>query len=174
MIKGKLSEHYLELGKVVKPYGKDGWIKVNLNTDYIKILKKQKFVFMVQWGSYVPYFIEDNSEIHNNLMKFEGIEGIESVQALNGMSLYINEIQYDPKQLPQSVLLKDLEDYTVYNRDEIIGKIESIDEYPMQLMATIGNDHSTYLVPLNSEFVQSIDDINKIVNMSLPYGLLEI
>lgn len=174
MIKGTLSAQYHALGKVIKPFGKDGWIKINLSDGCLPIIEGQKFVFFMHWGSHVPYFIEDATALEEGLLKLEEIDSIEKAQALNGMTLYINAVQSDPAQESAAWHFQEMYEYSVFNDGTFIGIVKSIDAYPMQLIATVVNGELTHLIPLNNDFVKDIDDRKKTVVMSLPYGLLDI
>jgi ribosomal 30S subunit maturation factor RimM len=57
---------------------------------------------------------------------------------------------------------------------QIIGKIQSIEEYPQQLMAIIMDDNQNrLLIPLASEFMIDLDVSNSLLIMNLPEGLIE-
>ena len=61
--------------------------------------------------------------------------------------------------------------------DKILGKIgiiEEIIEYPQQEMAAIKFQEKEVLIPLNEQLILTIDAENKVIEMDLPDGLLEL
>ena len=55
-----------------------------------------------------------------------------------------------------------------------IHVILELREFPQQIMAVINTDKKELLVPLNDEFIDDIDHDKRIIQMSLPEGLLDL
>ena len=64
--------------------------------------------------------------------------------------------------------------FNIYNHSEHVGIIESVEEFPNQIMAivTLASDESTVLIPLNEVFIVSIDAPESNVYLELPEGLI--
>ena len=55
-----------------------------------------------------------------------------------------------------------------------IGRIELVEEFPMQFIATVTQDGRQVLFPLNETIVLSIDPEHQRLTVRLPDGLLDI
>lgn len=75
----------------------------------------------------------------------------------------------------ESIYLSELLNFSV--EDKILGKIGHIDSFSsngVQDLLVVSNNSKTFDIPFVKDFVVNIDYTNKIIQMSLPEGLLQI
>ncbi len=171
-------ESLQEIGKTVKPFGLDGSVRVAIKDEFLEDFLSVEVVFLHLKGQVVPYFVE---EIKDNdlIVLFDGINNKEDAAAISGKKLLIREEDLIPEE--EKVLeLEELEyafsigfrmDDTVIGE---IGEILEIVEYPQQEMAVIDHKGKEIMVPMNENFIQEIDEDNKVILVTLPEQMIEI
>ncbi len=55
-----------------------------------------------------------------------------------------------------------------------LGPIIRIEEYPQQEIAVCIFNEKEVMIPLNPDFIESIDDVQKSILVSLPDGLIDV
>jgi len=111
------------------------------------------------------------------LVKFEDIDSPESTKKLSGGAILLRAddvtVNEDPEE--DSTLDK-LVGFEVHTQEFLIGEITSIEEYPQQMMAFIrlADADDVIMIPLNPEFIVDIDVQERIVEMDLPEGMVDV
>jgi 16S rRNA processing protein RimM len=168
-------EDCFRIGSILKTKGLKG--ELHIYTDFDE-LEKIKFdtVFIETEGNLVPYFVTSVKYLQKNAayLIMEDVNSIEKASLLIKKSLYLpNKLK--PKKKKPEFTLMDLLGFIVVDEDEgELGKINSINEYPQQLIATVTYKGCEILFPLNQEIIKNIDVVTNIVTVDLPEGLLEI
>lgn len=124
--------------------------------------------------SFLPWFIENASvkspdEIN---LKLEGIDSREAAQKLVQKEVWLPETDFKKlaaKSAPVSLL-----GYMIVDNKKPLGEILEIIEQPHQLICRIDIQGKEVLIPLNENFLQSIDHKKKTVQVELPEGLLDV
>ncbi|MCB0540840.1 MAG: hypothetical protein KDE33_25220, partial [Bacteroidetes bacterium] len=105
---------------------------------------------------------------------------IEDISNENDASQFRNKEFFIEKELIDnyfiaSKLNKDIIGFKVKQNDKIIGKLKEIQEnkigHPIMLIL---NQNDEILIPFVEEFIYKIDEINKIIEVKLPEGLLDL
>ncbi len=167
-------KEYFSIGKVTKTKGLKGEIQLYLDVenpqDYINL----ESVFIEINNKPVPFFIEKIS-IQKSIayILFEGLEHIDEAQKLVNKQVFISE-----KNIPENTndsIPNDLKGFYVIdvNMGEL-GKINEIQIFPQQYIASITFKEKEVLFPLNDAFIKSIDTNKKEIHVELPDGLLDI
>lgn len=165
----------IPFGYCSKTFGYKGEIKIMLNFKY-KENATPKFIWCHQYGKPVPYFVEDFTPLNDNECSVK----IEDISNENDASQFRNKEFFIEKELIDnyfiaSKLNKDIIGFKVKQNDKIIGKLKEIQEnkigHPIMLIL---NQNDEILIPFVEEFIYKIDEINKIIEVKLPEGLLDL
>lgn len=156
--------------------GIDGGIKfVGREEVFAYLLQKGHVFVKMKDGSPVPLFIENAEEKGDFILHLEGINTPEEARNLTGCRILVEEQEFED-HLRAVLEASDLE-YThligLVMKDltsGFEGLIEDVQSYPQQEMAILSSGH---LVPLNEDFIQSVDKIKNTLFMELPEGLFD-
>lgn len=171
--------NFTTIGKTLKPYGLDGGLKVAIQEAYLEDFLQAAFLFIEQKGQPVPFFLE---EIDSDqwIVYLEDIENKDHAEALSKKPISIPSVDLIPKEerlfIPPSKLkYEKYKGFTLV--EQKMGKLEVIQDiiaYPQQEMALVSYKNSDILIPLNPSFIQSIDEENQIITVTLPEGIIDI
>lgn len=176
-------EDFALLGRILKPQGNKGEVRVSLETDFFDELadiaqqNKKLYIHDTNTQTIREYTIEE-FWIHNKgfcIVKFFDINSMEEAEVFSGFDLLIHD--KDRWKLPK--------DY--FYIDEIIGMkvidAESKKEYGTVQSVITGGSTDLYLVrkdedefylPAIREFIKNISLKKGIMKVQLPEGLTEI
>jgi 16S rRNA processing protein RimM len=172
----------LSIGKITKPIGIKGLVKVISLSDfperffecekvYLYDEKKGSFIFNVPDNSYDFEMRECNAGNSFFRIGFKHYEKIEDVAPLVGSLLMIDE--KDRVELPEGqYYYYELIGADLYDGDAYVGKIESIVDYGSGDLFKVINDGMEILIPYRSEFVKEIDLASNKVVVELIEGFL--
>lgn len=173
-------EEYIKIGTTKKPFGVKGELKVDIQEAYLEDFLHAKVLFIKRRGKPVPYFVEDIRVAGMPLVKFEEISSKELAGELGGSELLLRLTDVLPEEQRQ-LEVEETSEYSRLLGYEIleavagrVGRIEEILEFPQQEMAALTYQGKPLLIPLNPHFIDSIDPQKKIVQMTLPEGLLDL
>lgn len=167
------------VGRVGKSRGVNGGVKFVGNTEVFAYLLQQGFVFIkMKDGSPVPFQIVGAEEKGDYILYLKNVDKPETAKELTGNDILVEQDKYERELAPRLDKLKRAE--TPYAllvglllKDETSNFqsiIEDIEKYPQQEMLVLESGH---LVPLNEEFIQSIDEKAGMIVMELPHGLFD-
>ena len=139
-------------------------------------LKEGEWVFVEIEEKPVPFFISSLTEhaSGNIILKFEHYDSSEQMTEFIGCSVYTGHPEESrADEIPAHMILAG---YKVYaGPDEYIGVVEKILSLPMQYMLVIRtDDDKEQLLPLNEDWIISLNRESKIIMMHLPDGILDI
>ncbi|MEZ4981135.1 MAG: 16S rRNA processing protein RimM [Saprospiraceae bacterium] len=127
----------------------------------------------------MPYFIEEIRGEQFLIVKLEDVNNREQALEIGGkeMALRQEDILDDEERTlePEGLQYAHLKGYEIHD-EEIgpVGFIEEVIEMPQQEMAMIIYKSREVLIPLNDSLIMKIKEKEKVVQMSLPEGLLEL
>ena len=167
---------YVSVGKLNKSFGTKGQIKVVVTKAYESDLRAADVWFIDKGGEIVPYFVDGLEDAANLLVKFEDIDSPEATKKISGGAILLRTkdvtVNEDPKQ---DNSLNKLVGFEVHTEEFFIGTIISIEEYPQQMMAFIRlAEGEEIMVPLSPAFIVDIDVEQRIVDMNLPDGMVDV
>ncbi len=160
------------IGKVGKPHGLQGEMRVILLEDaFEEVLEVSEFVFVKG----LPYSIRNARQAGGFLLQLEGVNDRSAAEILRGATLELPDspeirklIQDDPLQEWVGFRIHDMQ------TDRMLGPIEEVIELPTQLTALFTVDGKEVLVPLHENLILGIDPKERILQMNLPDGLLDL
>jgi len=165
-------------GQTFRPHGVKGEIEVDVDEILLDWIKKEKIVFFYVDGTPVPFWLEEIRNDARIFFRFEEITTPEAARMLSHKPFFADRSRL-PKKIIQALeesLEADaltgfiLED--VQSQREAV--IESVEEYPSQLMAEVMLDDKKIMIPLHPDFIVKIDKKNKRIKVSLPEGLFDL
>jgi len=174
--------NFIAIGKIVKPIGIKGNLKVIYLTDFPERFNKLKKIFL---------FDEKKGEFHSNdfrdgydfeiseyklfdnyvNIKFSGFDEINKSKELVNMILMVDE--KERVRLSEGYYIYELIGLDVYDKNEFIGKIDKISNYGSGDLFSIMNNGKEILIPYKSEFVRNIDTAKKRIDVDLIEGFIE-
>ncbi len=166
----------LQIGYTRKNHGLKGEIKFHIEDAFFDDFMDADVVLIEVRGKKKPYFIEDIRAGNNTIVKLEDIDTPEAAQQLNNCAVFlrVEDISDDNHTEDDFYPYRHTVGFSVYNNEALLGSIESLEEFPQQLMAAINYNNRDILVPLNPAFVKKVDDKKKIIIVDLPEGMLEL
>ena len=172
---GENSGNFVLLGKITKPHGIRGEVKVYpFSGEPENLLHYSRVLIAVGKDTdFVPYMIE-RARVQKNsvLLQLANCSTRNDAEDLVDCRLYVHEDEL-PESDPDEFYLRDLEGkQMVTEQGQVIGRVTGIVTGAGQDLARVQDDKQEYLVPLTPEFLVSIDENE--VRVSLPPGLLEI
>jgi 16S rRNA processing protein RimM len=166
--------HLKKIGFISKLNGYKG--ELVLATDEDDIFEEE-FLFMKMDGIAVPFFVEEIFEKGGSVVvKFEGVN--DEAQALRFVKqeVFISQkkkAKENKKADPAS--LQELVNYHLVDSvSGDLGPIIRIDEFPQQQIAVCVIKEKEIMIPLNDDFIDEVDSLNRRIMVTLPEGLLEI
>ena len=162
------NEKYILIGKVIKPHGYSGSIKISLNTNYK--IKKTNFFFINIDNELIPYFIEKLSITNKYcITKLEDVDTEEHAIDLKGKEIYIF------KNLIKEKLSNHIIGFNVYD-NEIgeIGTVIFINESSKQTLIEVKYQNKNIFIPYNPKFIKKINIEKQTILVRIDRDLLEI
>lgn len=166
---------YTQIGFTRKTHGIAGEIKIVIEEPYEDIFLEADRIFLEIKGAKQPFFIESIRGAGDLIVKFEDIKVREEALPLQSKPVFLPAAEI-PEDLDTSMPEPEhagLTGYLVVDRTAgEIGLIAEVLDMPRQEMAVIPYNGREVLIPLNEQFIQTIDHAARKVLMDLPEGLL--
>lgn len=168
-------EDCYELGFISKTKGLDGELFIQLDVDDPEDYQELESVFVEIKQNLVPYFIEYiDFQDKKVVVRFEDIDSLEDAHTLVGCKLFLPLDNLPPLEDGQFYYHEVINFQIV---DQTLGKlgiITNIYETGNQDLIAMLYQGREILIPLVDEFVLKINREEKILEVNLPEGLLDI
>ncbi|MDR1983532.1 MAG: ribosome maturation factor RimM [Prevotellaceae bacterium] len=169
----KTAEKYLLFGDILKTFGENGELIVKLGNQAPSEINLKEPIFIIIDGLSVPFYFKLFDERANNraVVILENIETEKLASQLVGMKMlmpYKKQIGENDFNLNSFV--------GFFATDTLAGKIGTINEFldfPNNPCFRIICNGKEILVPVNEDFIESIDTKSKTINFNLPKGLVD-
>ena len=164
------------LGKIVKKYSFKGELLVKLDTDDPEIYTEMESVFVEKHNNLIPFFIERSSLHKSELLrvKFEDINGDEDTDSLLRCDLYL-PLEFLPKLTGNKFYFHEIIGYTVEDINfGKVGVITGVNDSTSQALFEIDRNGKEILIPLIDDFIKNVDKENKMMQLDVPIGLIDI
>lgn len=169
---------YLEIGKIKKPHGLYGELKVTIDERFFADVNEVEAFFVEMEGDKAPYFIESLRGGNPLLLKLEDIDSKEDAALFTNKIIYLRaeDVSLSEEEIKDTGLeFSYLEGFVLEVVDlGQVGEILRVDEFPQQEMATVDYQGKELFVPLLKQWIVLVDKDQKIVQMDLPEGLLDV
>lgn len=169
------SECY-EVGYVIKTHGLHGEILVQLDVDDSEEYKGLESMFIEINNRLIPFFIES---FHlqgkgKAIVKLEEIDHIDTAQPLKGKKLFLT-LDCLPELEDGEYYLHDVIGYQVVDKNlGPLGKITCYHTETAQTLLEMEYQNHEILIPVFDEIVLDANHTDKILNVDLPHGLLDV
>ncbi|MBN1117461.1 MAG: 16S rRNA processing protein RimM [Bacteroidales bacterium] len=166
----------IKIGFLSKPHGIRGQLNLRLSGTDFEEIKELEQVFVIIDGLPVPFFISEYTVRTNDtiIVLFDDIASEEAAKVLSDSEVYLKKKYL---QLPNNEIqqINRLIDFKVIDVNSgFIGKLGAIIEDLQNPLMQVINSRKEYLIPLQEEFIQSIDNNRKEIYVVCPPGLLDI
>lgn len=164
-----------ELGYISKPHGLHGDVSIIIDADIPEAYKKLESVFIEIDKQLVPFFVSKIKLTGNKgILSLEESSDIEFAQKLKGARLYL-PLDFLPELEDDQFYFHEIIGFAI--RDMVhdnLGTITTVyDAGPQDILAFVYKGKEV-LLPINEETILSIDKTNRVLEVSIPEGLLDI
>lgn len=177
-----MADHiYINIGHTRKTHGVHGEMKISIEDRYLEDFLKNERIFLDVKGVKVPYFVASVRGKGELILLLEEVTSKEAAFALQSREIHLREHDLIPDH--ERELEIEPEEVLEYAHvagflliDQTLGEIGPIGEVldmPQQEMAFLEYKGREVLIPLNAQFIMSIDEKNRRMLMDLPDGLLD-
>lgn len=157
------------IGKILKPQGRHGEVKVEIITSFPEHFCKLGAVFIRKTEDWLSYSVDDVRLTEKFVfIKLAGIDSIDQAEQLRGEYLYIPE--NDLENLSESeYYIHDLIGIQVYDqKDTLLGEIVDVELLPANDVYTVKLlDGSIHTIP-------AINDVVKLVNVEQNKMIIQV
>lgn len=161
----------IAIGKIVKPHGIEGGMKVSLKDAFDGLDLTEQFVFVNFEGLPVPFWATSFDSNGFDQIFLERIDSKETAIPFAGKELFVEQkiitSSTNTSSNPYTWVGYAMLDLTSNQKGEIIR----LEEYPQQLIATVTINDQEVLIPIHEDFLVSVDDLSRLITVKLPQGL---
>ena len=169
-------ENYLKVGKILKPRGLNGEVKVFSTTSFknIRYKKGNELFVELDKDNLIPVHVKKYSSKEGNIdvLQFEEYQNVNDLDPILGKDLL--SVKDDQILKTNEYFFSDLENLVVYdeNKNEL-GKVIKVEEFPSQITLKVeGKDKKTFFVPFNDFFIKKVNISNNYIIINVIEGLL--
>ena len=169
------TDHLFPIGQINKPHGIQGEMSFGFTTDVFELEELPFFIFELD-GIFVPFVVSEFrlKTSSTGILRLDGLNSEEDARTFSGLQIFILKEQLDllPEVEPGldylvGFQLKDIE-------KGMIGVISEIDHTTENALFVIQQEDDELLIPVGEEYIREIDQDNKIIEVELPEGLLDL
>ena len=163
------------LGKVLRPKGNSGEVKVFLDVDHPGEYQNLDAVFIEKRRDLVPYFIDSiHIESSKANIKFQDVDTADEAATLSGLLLYL-PLDTLPQRSGNKFYFHEIIGFEVIDATlGTLGIIQDVLELPNNPLFQVVHKGKEILIPVSDEFIRAVDRDHKKLNMDLPEGLVDI
>jgi 16S rRNA processing protein RimM len=170
-----VNEFYF-LGKITRKFSFKGDLIIFLDTDAPSEYYHLDKIFIKIKDRYIPYFIEEIFPYKNNSIRVH----FEDINDENEAKMLINKEIYLPcDSLPvlegNKFYYHEIEGFKI--KDKKVGElgyIKYVNDKSPQHLFVVDYNKKEILIPINDDLIENIDRKEKLINMNLPSGLIEL
>jgi 16S rRNA processing protein RimM len=170
-----VNEFYF-LGKITRKFSFKGDLIIFLDTDAPSEYYHLDKIFIKIKDRYIPYFIEEIFPYKNNSIRVH----FEDINDENEAMMLINKEIYLPcNSLPvlegNKFYYHEIEGFKI--KDKKVGElgyIKYVNDKSPQHLFVVDYNKKEILIPINDDLIENIDRKEKLINMNLPSGLIEL
>lgn len=164
------------LGKIVKKYSFKGELLAKLDTDQPDIYENLDAIFIEVNGTLIPFFIE-KSQLHKSdllRLKFEDVTNEADADALMKCDLYL-PLDSLPQLEGSKFYFHEIIGFQLNDENfGAVGKIKGVNDSTAQALFEVDRDGIEILIPMNDDFIKTLDREAKTITVNTPPGLIEL
>jgi len=165
---------YILIARIEQLYGKDGFVKLKLFSDFPDRFLNLKKVYIDFWGDKKRFYVEDVNDLKGKIIiKFKKFDSPRDSQVLIEREIYVDE--KDAVSLPDShYFVHDLIGSEVVVEKERIGTIsEVIKGKANDVLVVLTDDKNEKLIPFVLNFIEKFDASKKRLILNISKDFLE-
>ena len=165
-----LEKELFKAGKINKTHGVNGELNCSVNADTID---RAEYMVLDMDGIFVPFFISNIRVKSQNaaLVTLEDIEDETEARKLIGKDIYLPiALMEDEDMLSYEYFVG----FTVVNAGEKLGEISFVDDQTVNILFGIKTEDGDILLPAVEDFIDEVDNENKILYTNYPIELVEL
>lgn len=163
---------YLLIGKIIKPHGLKGEVKIKSSSFFSSIrYKVGNTIYLKKENEYIPLVVNSYSKTNEfDVVSFLGYLDINLINDLLGKELYIIK---DYKSIPNGYYyFSDLVKCKVITDSNLEGKVVEVLEYPANIILKVNFNGKIAQIPFVDEYIKNVDIENKIIYINLIEGMI--
>lgn len=165
---------YILIARIEQLYGKDGFVKLKVFSDFPDRFLNLKKVYIDFWGDKKRFFVEDVNDLKGKIIiKFKKFDSPRDSQVLIDREIYVDE--KDAVSLPDNhYFVHDLIGSEVVVEKERIGTIsEVIKGKANDVLVVLTDDKNEKLIPFVLNFIEKFDAAKKRLILNISKDFLE-
>jgi len=166
---------YTKIGTITSKHGFNGGLILKVSSKYSDCLSKVNFLFIEINKKHIPFKLDSINTFRNKSykIKFNEVSDDSYANQLISKSVFIESNDYKDVKKETSVY-SEMINFQVFNNEEKIGEIISINEYLPQPVFEINYKSKTIMIPIHEDLIIKIDKENENIFLRIPDGLLDI
>ena len=171
-------ELFSKIGSIIKPYSVSGEVLIRLQPDLCGKTITPAWLFINIDGGLVPFWVISSKEKGNNtlIVKLDAVDSEKLARTYQNCEIYVKPeeiIISDNEENKQEIF--ELKGFTVFDtKHGNIGIIENIIDIQQNPLMEILFHGKEILIPLQDDFIISIDKKKKELHVKTPEGLIEL
>lgn len=170
-------ESCFQLGYITRKHGLQGEVSVFLDVDFPEDYTNLDSVFLAAPSNdtLIPYFIESIQILENKaVIKFEGIDNADEAESLKSSQLFL-PLDLLPELEENQFYYHEVIGYKIVDQNKgPLGVVKQIYEVPSHDLIGMEYQNKEVLVPVKDEIILRVDKKQKLLEVHLPEGLLEL
>ena len=165
---------YILIARIEQLYGKDGFVKLKLFSDFPDRLLNLKKVYIDFWGDKKRFIVEDVNDLKGKIIiKFKKFDSPRDSQVLIDREIYVDE--KDAVSLPDNhYFVHDLIGSEVVVEKERIGTISVVIKGKANdVLVVLTDDKNEKLIPFVLNFIEKFDTAKKRLILNISKDFLE-
>lgn len=164
------------VGTIVSKFSFKGEVLVKLDSDDPELYENLESVFIALGNNLVPFFIERCSLHKSDLLriKFEDVSSEADAEALLKHKLYL-PLSFLPKLDGNKFYYHEIIGFSMEDINYgYVGEITGVNDNTSQALFEVENEKIQILIPMNDEFIEKVDRVNKKIIVKTPEGLIDL
>lgn len=169
----QLPNKYYYVGKILKPHGYQGQLKIHI-LEQVPELKQGDWLMITFQNKPVPFFMESIEYLSDEMaiVKLQDVENKEAAQSYVDRDLYLPDTSISQAQ-QEALMIYQLKGFELLDQsNQQIGKIGEIQENAGQYLLSVSYKGEEVLIPFHNDLLHYIDEDQGLVSMQIAEGLL--
>jgi 16S rRNA processing protein RimM len=167
---------YFELGKIIRPHGFKGSVKIKFTHPAIELIEIPESVFIDLNNNLIPFFFTQFNPHVNGfaIVSFDDLETEQEAKDISGKLVYLPQ-ELEPVPQGDEFYNDELIGFTVIDKNHgNIGVLHNVMEAPAQDIFEINHSSGKeIMIPVLGNFIMEIDRDKKVLKVEAPEGLIE-
>ena len=172
-----MQEEYIQIGRLGKPFGLNGAIKVNLWDEFIGLIPPKNVLFVRQGGDVIPFFFTSFKEQGAHLLVvFEDFDNPNMAHKVAQKDIFVRKQDIPSEFLEEEASeLEAILGFRIIDENlGLIGSVIDFDEKPYQTVILVEYQDREVMIPWVDAYIVGVDSDKQVIKMDLPEGILDL